>query len=197
MASRHSRKKPTRHLTRIYKYAAEGEVTEREYFEALNIEFGKTIKLQRVTSKSSSKMICEALNKAKQRSKKSHEKIEGFIAVFDRELTPARIKEAEEAKQIARCNDLICIESNPSFEFWILLHFRDRDITYSSESQLINEVAEYIDGYSQNNKSVESAISQLMENRNLARNRAKKLTKTGVFESRSDMHYLLDLIEDS
>jgi hypothetical protein len=108
----------------------EGRVTEKGYFEALRRETQNRLLIVEVVGDGESpKTVVEHATDLKRRAEKAanaaqdvYLKYDEVWCVFDRD-GHARIPEA---MQQARDNNLNVAFSNPCFELWILLHFRDQ-----------------------------------------------------------------------
>jgi hypothetical protein len=105
----------------------EGEVTEKLYFERLRHETRNLLLTIEVVGEGESpKTVVERAVRLKREAERDamsdEDKYDEVWCVFDRDEHP-RIPEA---MQQARDNNLRVAFSNPCFELWILLHFKDQ-----------------------------------------------------------------------
>ena len=92
-------------------------------------------------------------------------------AVFDTDVNQNKQDQIEEAKKIADKNGVEIITSTPTFELWFLLHFRYTTKTFTSNSDLQNELKKHIPEYEKNNNTYLSVKDSTVQ----AINNAKKL----------------------
>lgn len=88
-------------------------------------------------------------------------------AVFDTDVNQNKQDQIEEAKKIADKNGVEIITSTPTFELWFLLHFRYTTKTFTSNSDLQNELKKHIPEYEKNNNtylSVKDSTGQAINN---------------------------------
>lgn len=126
----------------------EGEETELSYLRALCRKL--SISWHRVNCKEAKGTdplsVVSELVKEKQRNKKSKDaaKIDSFWAVIDTEVDRPKLKEAID---LARKNDINLAISHPSFEYWLILHFKKRARMYSSPKEVENDLKTILPSY--------------------------------------------------
>lgn len=115
-----SRKAPKREAYKTVLIVCEGTETEKRYFESLiNHEKLSSVNIQICPGKGSDpKSVVEtALNIMDEQSK--YLDFDEMYCVIDRDTH----KTFDEAKQLAKSNNIQLIISYPSFEYWYLCHF--------------------------------------------------------------------------
>lgn len=145
----------------------EGENTEPAYFaELLRIERIPRALVDCKPSKGSSPIsIVNDLVKAKKRNarevKKGKPRIDEYWAVFDTEGGRSRLSGAI---QLAKSQGINCAISAPSFEYWILLHYKKTARLFSSCYEIEKLLTEIVPGgYSKSGYNVEDVLLHLPE----------------------------------
>lgn len=125
-------------------------------------------------------------------------RVEQWWAVLDTETRPASLTNAI---QKAKANGIYIVISDPSFEFWLRLHFGYTARQYQSVQELIRELhsAGYLPTYSMENKHPDMDIlypllPTAMDN---ARRLRKGHTKEGFGQPRTDCDLLIDMMASS
>ena len=145
----------------------EGENTEPIYFAELLKE--RRISRSRIDCKaskgSSPVSVVNDLVKAKERNvcevKKGKAKIDEYWAVFDTEGGRPRL---EEAIQLAKKHDIHCVISAPSFEYWILLHYKKTSRAFVCCDEIENILTGFVPGgYSKSGYNAKDVLSRLPE----------------------------------
>ena len=203
MGKRDLRRKPGNRAPkdRIY-ILTEGEATEVEYFrEACNrLGLPKELVIIKKARNTDPKGIVDELVATKKENarlaKRGHDTlIDQWWAVID---TEGRPHDLVEAVQKARDNKVYLAISDPSFEFWLRLHFGYTTAPYDSVSKLIKELREngYLPEYREDNKHPDMDIlypllPEAMKNARLLRD---KHTLIGNNQPRTDCDLLIDAI---
>ncbi len=139
MASRYSRAPRSRKSSLIY-VAAEGAVTEKQYFEGVvNKIHSSRVKLEFVDRSSSGDSCPVRVVQYLSDYKKSisTNKDDMFWVVVDADGPHAR--KLAEAARLVRQKKLKLAVSNPCFEFWLLMHYVSIAEISDSEIELINQ----------------------------------------------------------
>ncbi len=113
-----ARRKPSREAYPTFLVVCEGKVTEREYFDDLRHLCRVPVKLE-----FRSGGVPKTLVQVAAEEKKKPNEYDAIWVVFDVDEHP----DIPNARQQARDNDLPVAMSNPCFELWALLHFRDQN----------------------------------------------------------------------
>lgn len=128
----------------------EGEVTEPEYLRGyesacrnarVNIEFGPEHGVPKTLVELAKQSKQEAESRAKS-EKDANLAYDSVWCVFDIDEHPA----VGEAQQMARDNGIDLAISNPCFELWLLLHFRDNP-GMNDRTQVRAMLAKYVPDY--------------------------------------------------
>lgn len=118
-----------------------GEETERRYFNALKRELGLTSVTVRPRKVDPGRVVDEACD-----SSPDHDQC---WCVFDTESLDNR-DAVLEAVEKARTRNVYLAVSNPAFEYWFLLHFKDTDRPFQNARSVVDELREYLPGYEKN-----------------------------------------------
>jgi len=146
LARSHATREPRRRLLIV----CEGKITEPKYLAALRYEHkNRLVDIEFVPDGGVPKTLVEyaverkrGADKEARRTRDSFYKYDEVWCVFDVDEHPR----LAEAKQQATDNGLILAISNPCFELWLLLHFRDQTAELSrAEAQ--RACRDYIPGY--------------------------------------------------
>ena len=125
---RPARRAPNREPRRRFLVVCEGEVTEPQYLRGLQRHFRAVIDLHIPSERGipltlvqiAQRLKAEARSLAKQRGDEFHA-YDQVWCVFDIDEHP----KLNDAKQLADGNGVDLAISNPCFELWLLLHFRE------------------------------------------------------------------------
>lgn len=128
----------------------EGEVTEPKYLKALRHEYrSQLVDVEVVPDCGVPKTLVESAVARKKDAERQarrwgdpYLKYDEVWCVFDVDAHP----NLAEAKQQARDNGLYVALSNPCFEVWILLHFRDQR-AHQERGRIQEACREYLPGY--------------------------------------------------
>jgi hypothetical protein len=155
---RPGRKQPFRDPKPIILIVCEGDITEPEYFEGLIRECQNprvTIEIEpgQGVPKSVVDFAKQRKREAERAASRQHDENIAFDSVwcvFDVDDHP----NLQAALQNARDADIEVALSNPCFELWLLIHFRDSP-GMQHRSRIVEMLCEYVPGYS---KHVEFAL---------------------------------------
>lgn len=134
----------------------EGELTEVSYLKGVRRELRAgtvQIELGRVHGEPYG-LVQSAINHqrvAPTRQQDRHEQYDQVWCVFDVEQPPH--PRLDQAVQLAAKNDVYCAISNPCFELWLLLHFRDQG-AFLTAAEAAQRLAACDCGYSRRTKNV-------------------------------------------
>lgn len=78
---------------------------------------------------------------------KSDRQLNKVFIVFDLDFDPATKKKRIDFARKHSTDQIHFIPSNPTFEYWLLLHFENSKKLYSNNTQLINDLMTYIKNY--------------------------------------------------
>jgi hypothetical protein len=124
-----SRRKPTRtQRTRILIYA-EGEVTEPAYFRNLAQLHRAVVQIELGPDQGSPKTLVELAKAKKKQAERDAKKSRDDTYLYDEVWCVFDIDDhfkVNDAIIQARDNRIHCAISNPCFELWVLLHYRDQ-----------------------------------------------------------------------
>ena len=203
MGKRDLRRKPGNRAPkdRIY-ILTEGEATEVEYLRGVCSQLGlpKELVIIKKARNTDSKGIVDELVVAKKENVRLAKRgqdtlIDQWWAVLD---TEARPHDLAEAIQKAKDNNAYLAISDPSFEFWLRLHFGYTTAPYGSVGKLIKELREngYLPEYREDNKHPDMDIlypllPEAMKNARLLRDNH---TLIGNSQPRTDCDLLIDTI---
>ncbi|VEH00480.1 Uncharacterised protein [Slackia heliotrinireducens] len=203
MGKRDLRRKPGNRppKDRIY-ILTEGEATEIEYLKGICARLGlpKELVIIKKACNTDPKGIVDELVSAKKQNARLAKRgndalIDQWWAVFD---TEGRPHDLSAVVQKAKDNRVYLAISDPSFEFWLRLHFGYTTASYDSVGKLIKELRDsgYLPKYSEDNKHPDMDIlypllPQAMKNARLLR---AKHTQLGNDQPRTDCDLLIDAI---
>lgn len=193
--SKYLRKKPSRDPLPTAMYAAEGKNTEREYIDALagNYKLGKRFK--RVNSASEPESIVKSLISKKKALCKQGVIKDYWIAVFDTEFVESRKKGIEKARSLAKKNGILCVESTPSFEYWLLLHFTCDDRPFVSQHEVEEALKQHLSDFTKHEGALTKKMSDLLVRVNQACENAEWILDNGVYGNRTEMPELVRIIK--
>ena len=165
MSKRDLRRKPGNRAPkdRIY-ILTEGKVTEIEYLREVSrrLDLPKELVIVKKALNTDPKGIVDELVSAKNENVRLARRgndtlIDQWWAVFD---TEGRPHDLGEAVQKARDNKVYLAISDPSFEFWLRLHFGYTTASYGSVNKLIKELRDngYLPEYSKDNKHLDMDV---------------------------------------
>jgi hypothetical protein len=195
---RPGRRPPFRDPRPIILIVCEGERTEKEYFEgfahachnqAVRIKLAREHGVPRTLVQTAKKYKKESEAAAK-RKEDPYLAYDAVWCVFDVDDHP----QVADARQMARANEIELAISNPCFEFWLLLHFRDSPGMQHRDTirkMLLGHVAgydkevdygRYSEGYSQAVKRAEQMDKKAEEEGDSGRN-----PTTGVYRLTRDI----------
>ncbi len=122
---RTSRSRGTRTPAARVVVATEGVLTEPEYLKVLNHVYGiQSLRLVPIGIGGDPRAVVErAIEERKKVSGDPLAKRDTFWAMFDRD----NHSRFDQAKDLARSHGICLAVSNPCFELWGILHFRDQD----------------------------------------------------------------------
>jgi hypothetical protein len=172
---RPARRPPFREPKPIILIVCEGERTEREYFEGFARVYRKLVDVQVAPEHGVPRTVVNIAKKYKQEAedaaKREHDenlKYDSVWCVFDVDDHP----NVADALQMARDNGIKLAISNPCFELWLLLHFRDGPGMQHRE-KIVKMLCHYVAGYK---KGVE--FSRYSPGYEQALTRAKRLDQS-------------------
>lgn len=183
-----------RHQKKLILVGAEGDnQTERKYLESLNnkqneyrIIFAKGIH-------TNPQGVITDLIKSSNKVELDEEYGDIKACLIDVDYPGDRESELKNAILQSNKEHIKLYLSNPCFEIWFLLHFRYSTRQYSSNSEVIKELKEYMPGYTKSDNvfdllwpKLDTAISNSKKldkyhNQNNTINRIKKVPYTEVF----------------
>ena len=203
MAKRDLRRKPGNRAPkdRIF-ILTEGEATEVEYFREVRNRLGLPKELVIVKKARSAQgkgivdeLVAEKRENARLARRGNDTLIDQWWAVCD---TEGRPQDLAGAIQKARDNGVFLAISDPSFEYWLRLHFGYTTASYDSVSKLMKELREgnRLPDYSERNKHPDMGVlypllPEAMKNARLVR---ENHTKLGNGQPRTDCDLLIDAI---
>lgn len=189
------RNKPSREPLVMATYAAEGENAEFEYLDFLSKSYGLGKRFKRVRSHSDPCKIVRDLCVRRREAKKKGIDGDYWIAIFDREFTEERQASIAQARQIAKKNGIICIETSPSFEFWLRLHYSRTDKPYGSQKDVEDDLKQFIPNYCKKRGTVAGVMGQLSGLLDKACANALWINAKGVYGNCSEMPALVDIMK--
>lgn len=126
----------------------EGECTEPNYFDKINLELrysGVSLKTPRFPETDAIGLVNRAINLKKNRECNiSLKEGDEIYCVYD--VDENRDVDLEAANRLAEANGIKILLSNPCFEIWILLHFEPTAKAYQRD-ELYFQVKKYIKNY--------------------------------------------------
>lgn len=174
----------------------EGEVTEREYLQGLmrELHIPKELVVFFESKHSDPKgLVDDAISEKKKNrraSKRGEAVIDEWWVVVDTEGGRPGMSDAIQA---ARAHDICLVQSDPSFEFWLLMHFEFTTRLFTDASEVISKLHSYMHEYNAGNKHVEFGLfspNLAMAMRNAYRVRENH-TKIGEASPRTDVDILI------
>jgi len=172
-------------------YAAEGRVSEPEYIAALAHNLGVGNRLKYVPSGSDPKSVVKALIAKKKSDAVSRDY---WFAVFDHEFDESRSKSVAEARRLAGNNGITCIESNPAFELWLILHFTGNDRPYGSIDDLLNTLRQFMPEYAKTSGCLGKGMSMFLQHIDDAINHANALAENSVYGNSTEMPQMVEVL---
>ena len=186
---------------RIY-ILTEGKATEVEYLGEVckRLNLPKELVIIKKARSTHPKGIVDELVAAKKSNaslarRGNDVQIDQWWGVFDTEGHP---QDLSEAVQKAKDNRVYLAISDPSFEFWLRLHFGYTTATYDSVERLMKELRDngYLPGYNKDNKHPDMAVlypllPEALKNARLLRSNH---TLLGIDQPRTDCDLLIDAI---
>ena len=180
----------------------EGTATEVEYYEGVCRRLGlpKELIVVKKARNTQAKGIVDELVEEKRNNKLLSKKgrdtrIDQWWAVVDTEGKP---KELASAIQKAKDNGVFIAISDPSFEYWLMLHFDYTTSQYYSVGKLIEELkqSDRLPDYRKDNKHPDMGVLYplLPEAMNNARLIRENHTKLGNGQPRTDCDLLVDVL---
>lgn len=165
-----ARTKKKRREKKIILVAAEGSnKTEQIYFNEFNREQSEYRIIKAAGNNTDPAKIVSDAIKSAEKHDLNYEQGDMVIAVFDTDF--GKEKQLNEARQLAKKNNINVILSNPCFEVWFLQHFRFSTRSYRSNNEVVNDLLSRWPDYKKNVQS----YSKLENNMNIAIENAKKL----------------------
>lgn len=180
----------------------EGTATEVEYYEGICRRLGlpKELIVVKKARNTQAKGIVDELVKEKHSNNKlanrdRDTRIDQWWAVVDTECRP---EELAPAIQKAKDNGVFIAISDPSFEYWLRLHFGYTTSPYGSVGKLIKDLkqADRLPDYDEHNKhpDMEVLYPLLPEAMKNARQVRENHTKQGNGQPRTDCDLLVDVL---
>lgn len=167
--NRYRRKVALRNPLTTAMCGTEGENTEPEYIGELAHKYSVSKRFKVFSAHSDPVSIVKKLIGMK-RAGLVHDY---WFAVFDREFTDERRRRAEKAKAIASKHGIISIETNPTFELWLCLHFEDVHSIFVSEEDVLRELRRFIPKFEKRKGCMKSLMPKLSNYIDDACNRAR------------------------
>lgn len=169
------RRPPTKRGRAIILIVCEGVETEYRYFEAMRKREGLlTVTLEVVPAgRQTGRLVQQAIDLRRQRAQQPEAlPYEEVWCVFDREAAhepadfPAAIIRADREQ-------LALAISNPCFEYWYLLHYRETDRPFRDAEEVIEALRgnDCLPGY----QKIQDVFERLLERREQALERAERL----------------------
>jgi hypothetical protein len=93
------------------------------------------------------------------------------FAIFDVDMNTSKVPVIQQARELAKKQNIELILSNPCFEVWFVLHFEESMAPYDSNSKVIDRLKQYVHDYE---KSAD-IFSKIRENMLEAVSRAENL----------------------
>lgn len=175
--------------------ACEGAVTEPEYISALVKSRGLGKRFKLVQSHSDPCSIVKKIVAEKKKCRNRGESRDYWIAVFDSEFDEPRRKSIVKARKLANKNGIICIESNPAFELWLLLHFSKSDKPYGDIDDLKDALKRYIPDYDKIAGILYKQMDKIIERVPVACENALWIKEHGLYGNSTEMPNLIWLID--
>lgn len=155
---RPGRRSPFREPKPTILIVCEGDTTEPEYLHGLSREFRNQLVEIRIakdhgvplTLVEIARSYLKASKRLARRRDDENLKFDSVWCVFDIDDHP----NVNAAKDMARGNGIRLAISNPNFELWLLLHFRDSP-GIQHRHRITDMVGEFVSSYGENNKHVD------------------------------------------
>lgn len=139
-----------------------------------------------------------AVEKAKnivKTEKQNGEKFDEVFCVFDRD----DFAHFQRAKNAAARVNIVCIESTPSFEYWLLIHFRRSDAPYAAVGNktvgdlCLHDLKREFRGYEKNHRRMYTELyERLPEAMNYSRRRFQTSLEENDFNPSTNFHVLVE-----
>lgn len=186
------RGKPTREPYTVAAYATEGTNTEPEYLDALKRHYHVSRRFTRITSHEDPLSLVNKLIKEKKLARARGEDRDYWFALFDREFEPSRFKSIERARALAAKHGIICIETSPTFEYWLVLHYTYLDRPFRSADDVLDELKKHLPTYGKARGLLAKDEASLMSKVEEAYKRATQLNSS--YGNFSEMPKLIDVM---
>lgn len=193
-SSKYSRGKPHFDPLPTASYAVEGSVTEVEYINGLVSDRKLGKRFRHIRSHSDPTSIVKALVAEKAKSKSRGERRDYWIAVFDSEFSEERRSNIVRARKIARENGIECVETSPSFEFWLKLHYSNMDRPYGSQKDVEEDLRSYIPDYCKKEGVLKKRLPDLISRVEIACDNARRINTHGLHGNSTEMPNLVGVV---
>lgn len=144
---------------RVVSFVSEGTVTEPEYVERVRLMRGvPSGALRYVRAGKSNPLglvraaVRERCENARAARSGSQPLVDEWWVLFDTEGAVHPQAGIGEAIALARREGIRVAMSDPSFEYWLLLHYRYTTREYGSAEEVIRDLREFMPSYSRSNK---------------------------------------------
>jgi hypothetical protein len=166
------RKKEFKTPASILTIVCEGKKTEPIYFEDIRKLYKlSTLRLSIIPNQGAPISIVNRALKEKKHSSKD----DSIWCVFDVEVL-SKNPSFSRAVKLARTNNINLAISNPSFEFWFLLHFEKTDRPFSNADEIIEYLKNYMPEYDKG----KSVFNELENNTKLAVSNVSNIRNNSV-----------------
>lgn len=194
--NKYRRRTPSRDPLMTASYAVEGENTEVEYIDELakDRRLGKRFKL--VSSHPEPLSVVKSLVAEKKASKAKGESRDRYIAVFDTEFSEDRRKSILKARKLADAHGIMCIESTPSFEFWLRLHYSRNDRPYGSQKDVEDDLLGYLPKYGKERGALRREMPGILTLVEVACENARWIADHGCYGNNTEMPSLVRIIDE-
>lgn len=180
----------------IIAFLSEGEVTEPEYVRMLREDYGIPAGLVKYVKTGKSNplgIVRAAIKRKKDNARRAGKGEEALVnewwVLFDTEGPQHPHDKISEAVQLAEANGIRVAISEPSFEFWLLLHFRYTTRQYLDADEVVADLRKEIPEYRVDHKYPSS--TRLMEQIGTALDNAERIRRwrgeTNGFSSWTDV----------
>lgn len=162
------RQPPQRQSRKLILIVCEGEQTEYIYFD----RWRRSKQLSNVTLEVRGRAGQDAsvVEAAKQLRVRSKQPFDEVWAVFDREGVHETTRFQQALNRARRWKVELAI-SNPSFEYWLLLHFENTDAPFSNAAEVMQRLRTHLPSYAKN----ADVFEHLQPHSTLAMQRAEQL----------------------
>lgn len=193
--NKYCRRKPTLNPLKTASYAVEGSNTEVEYVDELarDRRLGKRFKL--VSSHPDPLSVIKSLIAAKNQTEQERKPRDYWLAVFDTEFSEDRKNSIARARRLAKKNGIECIETTPSFEFWLRLHFSRSDRPYDSQDDVETDLRQHLPKYSKERGAMRRLMSEMLPRVRAACENADWITKNGNHGNKTEMPSLVRIVD--